>query len=224
MIHNSLRPIEPSDLTPKRIFLKTAIYPSFRHALSRNPGTFWVIFLKNLDSRLRHSNDDKSAPVILTKVRYLSIAVFFSLIFLASASFSDDAKNLSNVKDPEIRELVRLVNAKRGSVGCPELKWDDRLAAVAQAHSRDMVSRNFFSHTNPDGRDPFDRLRDANLRFSAAAENIAIGLSTGGEVYKTWFLSPGHRGNMLDCRYTRHGIGKAEGRWTHILLRPWVGE
>jgi uncharacterized protein YkwD len=165
-------------------------------------------------------NDDKSAPIILTKVRYLSIAVFFGLIFLASVSFSDDAKNLSNVKDPEIRELVRLVNAKRRSIGCQELKWDNRVAAVAQAHSRDMVSRNFFSHTNPDGKDPFDRLRDANLRFSAAAENIATGQATGGEVYRTWLQSPGHRENMLDCRYTHHGIGKADGRWTYIFLKP----
>ena len=157
---------------------------------------------------------------LLKNGRYWLIAVFFSIIFLVPASFSNDQKGLIGAGDPEIRELVRLVNAKRRSVGCQELKWDNRLAAVALAHSRDMVSRKFFSHTNPDGKDPFDRLRDANLRFSAAAENIAIGLSTGGEVFHTWLQSPGHRGNMLDCRYTRHGIGKADGRWTHILLRP----
>jgi uncharacterized protein YkwD len=157
---------------------------------------------------------------LLKNLRYLLTAVFFSLIFLVPASFSNDPKGLCGAKDPEIRELVRLVNAKRRSIGCQELRWDERLAAVALAHSRDMVSRNFFSHTNPDGKDPFDRLRDANLGFSAAAENIATGQATGGEVYNTWLQSQGHRRNMLDCRYTRHGIGKAGGRWTHILLKP----
>ena len=68
-----------------------------------------------------------------------------------------------------------MVNAKRLSVGCPKLKWDDRIAAVAQRHSQDMVTRNFFDHTNPDGEDPFERLKESNLPFSAAAENIALG-------------------------------------------------
>jgi uncharacterized protein YkwD len=99
-------------------------------------------------------------------------------------------------------------------MGCPELKWDDRIAAVALSHSRDMVSRNFFSHTNPDGKDPFDRLEEANLNSSAAAENIASGPKTGKEVYEIWLHNPSHRRNMLDCRFTRHGVGKAEGRWT----------
>jgi uncharacterized protein YkwD len=157
---------------------------------------------------------------MLTKVKNLSIAVFFGLFSLVPASFSGEAKGLIGVKDPGIRELVRLVNAKRRSIGCQELRWDNRLAAVALAHSRDMVWRNFFSHTNPDGKDPFDRLRDSGLHFSAAAENIAMGQATGGEVYETWLRSPGHRENMLDCRYTRHGIGKAGDRWTHILLKP----
>jgi hypothetical protein len=25
---------------------------------------------------------------------------------------------------------------------------------------------------------------------------------------------------MLDCRFTRHGVGYVEGRWTHLLLKP----
>ncbi|MCG6535060.1 MAG: CAP domain-containing protein [Syntrophales bacterium LBB04] len=113
-----------------------------------------------------------------------------------------------------------MVNAKRLSAGCPKLKWDDRVAAVAREHSRDMVSRHFFSHTNPEGKDPFERLKESNLPFSAAAENIALGPRTGKEVYDIWIRSSGHRENMLNCRYTRHGVGRTEDRWTHVLLKP----
>ncbi len=122
--------------------------------------------------------------------------------------------------DPAIQELLQLVNAKRSSVGCPELEWDNQLALVALKHSRDMVSRNFFGHTNPDGKDPFERLKESKVVFSAAAENIALGPRTGRQVFEIWLRSPEHRKNMLDCHFTRQGVGYVEGRWTHLLLKP----
>jgi uncharacterized protein YkwD len=122
--------------------------------------------------------------------------------------------------DPTIQEFLQLVNAKRRSIGCPELKWDSQLALVALKHSRDMVSRNFFGHTNPDGKGPFERLQESKVVFSAAAENIASGSKTGREVFEIWLNSPGHRKNMLNCRFTRHGVANVDGRWTHLLLKP----
>ena len=71
--------------------------------------------------------------------------------------------------DPTIQEFLQLVNAKRRSVGCLELKWDNQVALVALKHSRDMVSHKFFGHTNRGGEDPFERLRKAGVVFSAAA-------------------------------------------------------
>jgi uncharacterized protein YkwD len=126
----------------------------------------------------------------------------------------------SGPADSVIQEFLQLVNAKRRSVGCPELKWDNQIALVALKHSRDMISRNFFGHTNPDGKDPFERLQESKVVFSAAAENIAFGPKTGREVFEFWLSSPEHRKNMLDCRFTRHGIAYVEDRWTHLLLKP----
>jgi uncharacterized protein YkwD len=153
-------------------------------------------------------------------LKYLPIAVILILFWLFSSSYSKENKIRPGPEDPAIREFVSLVNAKRLSAGCPELKWDNRIAAVAQGHSRDMVSRHFFSHTNPEGKDPFERLKKSNLLFSAAAENIALGQHTGKEVFETWLRSSGHRKNMLNCRYTRHGVGRTRDCWTHDLLKP----
>jgi uncharacterized protein YkwD len=83
-----------------------------------------------------------------------------------------------------------------------------------------MQRRGYFSHTTPEGRDPFDRLRAAGIGFVAAAENIAQGPTTGDDVFAGWLASPGHRQNMLDCRFTRHGVGLHGGFWTHVLIRP----
>ena len=122
--------------------------------------------------------------------------------------------------DPAIQEFLRLVNAKRRSIGCPELKWDNQVALVALKHSKDMISRNFFGHNNPDGKNPFKRLQESKVLFSSAAENIASGPKTGRQVFEIWLNSPGHRKNMLNCRFTRHGVAIVEGRWTHLLIKP----
>ena len=92
-------------------------------------------------------------------------ALVLILFFSFSPSVAQERPARSGLDDPEIREFIRLLNARRQVSGCPELKWDDRIAAVAQAHSRDMVRRNFFSHENPEGEDPFDRLEKAGIYF-----------------------------------------------------------
>lgn len=120
----------------------------------------------------------------------------------------------------EIRDLVARINRHRRALGCPALRWDDRLASVALEHSEDMARRRFFSHTNPDGRDPFARLRRAGVRYRAAAENLASGQTTGAETFEGWMGSPGHRRNLEDCDYTRIGIGLHRGRWTCLLSLP----
>lgn len=72
----------------------------------------------------------------------LIVLLFYALLF-PSCYAQDKAGFIPS--DPVIQEFVRLVNAKRLSLGYPELTWDGRVAAVALGHSADMVSRHFFS-------------------------------------------------------------------------------
>lgn len=119
-----------------------------------------------------------------------------------------------------IEQFVDLVRSARGRAGCPALAWDARTAAVARDHSGDMLRRGYFSHTSPEGVDPFERLRAAGVAYSAAAENIAYGARNGEEAFRQWYGSRGHRRNMLNCHYTRHGVGVVGDRWTHVLWAP----
>jgi uncharacterized protein YkwD len=122
--------------------------------------------------------------------------------------------------DPQVEQFVSLLNAHRADIGCPALEWSGGVATVAQAHSEDMVARNFFSHTNPDGKSPFNRLADAGVGYSSAAENIAYGYPTAAAVMSGWLGSPGHRANIENCGLTQHGVGLYESRWTHVFIRP----
>jgi uncharacterized protein YkwD len=111
------------------------------------------------------------------------------------------------------------VNAERATAGCAPLSADSGLAAVARAHSADMRDRDFFSHDNPDGLDPFDRAAAAGL--DARAENIAYGYADAAEVMAGWMGSRGHRENILDCDLRTLGVGVATGPggpwWTQLF-------
>lgn len=147
---------------------------------------------------------------------------------LATACGSDDAtpfdpgisSNPPPATNAEVIQLVDLVNDHRSGEGCDPLTWHAGAAAVAMVHSTDMRDRDFFSHTNPDGESPFDRLDAAGVEWNGmAGENIAYGTGSGSQVFDMWINSAGHRANIENCSFTHHGVGLVDGRWTHMFLQ-----
>ena len=108
-------------------------------------------------------------------------------------------------------QVVTLTNAERAKAGCGPLAVNATLTAVAQAHSRDMATNNYFDHNSQDGRTPFDRMTAAGYRYSTAAENIAAGQRNPQDVMTAWMNSPGHRANILNCALREIGVGYATG-------------
>ncbi|MFF8833649.1 CAP domain-containing protein [Streptomyces sp. NPDC015131] len=102
--------------------------------------------------------------------------------------------------------VLALVNTERAKVGCSPVQASRGLASLAGAYSRDMAERGFFSHTDPDGASPWDRAAKAGVQ-GLAAENIARGQADAEAVMESWMNSDGHRANILNCDYTRLGVG-----------------
>ncbi|HVT01367.1 MAG TPA: CAP domain-containing protein [Patescibacteria group bacterium] len=103
-------------------------------------------------------------------------------------------------------DILRLTNEQRAQNGLGALTLDSTISNVARAHSQDMVTRNFFDHVNPDGLDPFQRMKIGGVTFGAAAENIGAG-PTADIIVNAWMNSAGHRANILNGAYNRIGIG-----------------
>ena len=124
--------------------------------------------------------------------------------------------------------MVGLIDAHRDANGLAPLNWDDRLGEAAQDHSQNMVDRNFFNHTNPDGKTPRDRITAKGYTASWWGENIyksASGDPTAHSCYSAWLNSPGHNANMLNTNYTEIGIGQATNGagatlWTAVFGKP----
>jgi uncharacterized protein YkwD len=108
---------------------------------------------------------------------------------------------------PDESQVLTLVNQQRKAAGCAALTVDPILVAVARAHSTDMAVRGYFDHTSPDGKSPFDRMREAGYKGGLMGENIAAGQPTPAAVMTAWMNSPGHRANILNCGYKVIGIG-----------------
>ncbi|MFE6593557.1 CAP domain-containing protein [Streptomyces sp. NPDC057781] len=119
-------------------------------------------------------------------------------------------------------EVVELTNRERIRAGLPALTVDARLTHAAQAHSADMVARDFYSHTDPDGGKPWDRAAAAGATRRTVGENIACGQRSPADVVEGWMNSPGHRANILKGDFTHIGIGLAGGGragtyWTQLF-------
>ena len=137
-----------------------------------------------------------------------------------SAAPTSPVPAAANPSPPDVAAFAGLVNAHRQSLGRAALVWDPAAAAVALAHSEDMATRGFFSHVNPEGASPFDRMSAAGIQYMRAGENIAYGFSSAGSVFEAWMASPGHRGNIENAGYTHHGVGRHGTYWTHIFFTP----
>lgn len=111
--------------------------------------------------------------------------------------------------------VVQLVNEERAKNGLPPLKLSADLTASARYHAVDMGADGYFDHYSYDRNganlvqvcDPFVRMKLWYGDFSAAGENIAAGQQTPDQVMSDWMSSDGHRGNILDSKYTEVGVG-----------------
>jgi uncharacterized protein YkwD len=117
--------------------------------------------------------------------------------------------------------VVKLTNDARLKNGCGALRTEVKLTTAARAHSTDMATYNYFSHTGRDGSTFVTRANRAGYPY-AIGENIAWGYRTPEAVVDAWLKSTGHRANILNCKAKAVGVGvaiKADGTpyWTQLF-------
>jgi uncharacterized protein YkwD len=103
--------------------------------------------------------------------------------------------------------VINLANAFRNTNGLPSLKFNSKLAAIAQAYSQTMATQDFVAHQSLDGSQPWDRMTAGGYKWTRSAENIAAGQETPEEVVQSWINSPSHRANLLDPQLKETGVG-----------------
>ena len=107
------------------------------------------------------------------------------------------------------QQLFDLTNAARVRHGRSILQWDDAISETARKHSVDMAINDYFSHDNLQGLSPFDRMKEDDIKFRRAGENLAYGQSSSIFAHEGLMNSKGHRDNILIKEYSHLGIGVA---------------
>lgn len=106
--------------------------------------------------------------------------------------------------------MLHMVNTERAKQGLQPLTMDPQLLKLARSYSNEMFKQGFFSHVDPDGNDPFDRMDQAGVIFEHAGENLALAPSVDLAM-QGLMNSPGHRANILSDKYHKVGIGVIDG-------------
>jgi uncharacterized protein YkwD len=124
----------------------------------------------------------------------------------ASNSFSSSSEST----------LVTLTNRARASHGLRALRVDSKLSAIARSRSKDMIVRDYFSHTiKGTSYNVFHILDQKGYCYRIAGENIGWNNypddSATYAVQNQFMGSPGHRANILNKAWDVIGIGAYKG-------------
>ena len=121
----------------------------------------------------------------------------------------------------EERKTLELHNRMRAEKRLPRFCVHPGLTEAARAHSKEMLDKDYFSHSSFNGENFGVRLKregykSRGYKYWTAGENIAWGSGsyhTPVNRFDTWMKSSGHRTNILNKRFREIGIGVEEGTY-----------
>ena len=154
---------------------------------------------------------------IKTKIIKFTVgAVFLSLVLF----------NFSYTRaDYSAGTLVSMTNSVRAREGLGALSVNSQLTAAASAKAQDMLANQYFAHTSPSGKTPWDFIKAAGYNYAYAGENLAIGYTDAGELFSAWMASATHRENILNSNFREIGVavisGAYEGEETTVVAQEF---
>lgn len=144
---------------------------------------------------------------------HVRIALAFGLLATTITGLliapTQDANAATRRIDSAEVAAVKHINAYRRAHGLRPVVIDRRLTAAAEWMSRDMATKNYFSHTDSRGRSPFARMAAAGYPTNSfRGENLAAGNVAAGLTFQQWRHSPTHDRVMRTGQYRAIGIAR----------------
>lgn len=118
---------------------------------------------------------------------------------------------LGYATDIRVERLLELTNQKRAEQGLAPLSLNGTLSQAASLKAGDMFANNYWAHTSPAGKTPWDFISSAGYVYSVAGENLAKNFSNSEGVVEAWMNSPSHKENLLRSQYQEIGFAIVNG-------------
>lgn len=204
--------VDKIDLSSSKVkseyFGSPTITNGSNYTFSYNPATtgIYLIEINSIDG-----SAVINAPVYIN-VGIPLIPDFFDLNKLEVTELSEETFDLNKFRNT----LLSLINEERSNTGSGTVRIDFELNNLAQLHSEDMVSRNFFGHVNPDNETPDDRRIKLKIP-TEVGENLASA-PTILYAHNGLMQSGIHRENTLNPEWTRVGIGIAQSNNDYLII------
>lgn len=148
---------------------------------------------------------------------YATLSVFFVVGMLSLTRLSQkvgDVLGFSSTITPA--EVIVQTNLQREKLGLPPLISNKALNEAALAKAQDMMSKQYWAHTAPDGTQPWTFFKQFKYEYSVAGENLARDFGNTSDMVNAWMDSPTHRANIIHNKYTEIGIAVVDGKLNGI--------
>ncbi|OGN02861.1 MAG: hypothetical protein A2655_04565 [Candidatus Yanofskybacteria bacterium RIFCSPHIGHO2_01_FULL_43_42] len=112
------------------------------------------------------------------------------------------------------RLVINFTNTERTTRNLNALSANTLLDSAALKKAEDILERDYFEHTAPDGIKASDLVSDAGYQFLLVGENLALGnFDDEADLVAAWMDSPGHRANILQPKYKDIGVAAVRGEY-----------
>lgn len=158
----------------------------------------------------RHGTHQKrSSHFVKAYWPYLPLLFIVGVGLFINATLGQGANVLGYATNMTANGLLANTNVQREQNKLSDLTLNTTLSAAAQAKANDMINRNYWSHTTPDGKEPWVFIDQTGYQYQSAGENLAYGFTSSTSAVTGWMNSPGHRANILNGEYREVGFGIA---------------
>jgi uncharacterized protein YkwD len=149
-------------------------------------------------------------PLMLTPMtrRGLLLLAAASTLAACSATIPVLPKSASIPETLSDEEILAAINAVRRANGAPPWQYNSRLESAARSQARLMAQKNTLSHDL--GVTLRERVTAAGY-LGAVGENVAKGYTSLQGAIEGWMNSSGHRGTLLNHKFTEFGLAAARG-------------
>ena len=105
-----------------------------------------------------------------------------------------------------LEKLYSLINGYRRENKLTPLTQHPLLERSAAGKLFDMKENKYWTHRDPQGREPWYLLEENGYHFEKAGENLSFGYTTEWRVFEEWLKSPEHKAQMDSTEYEHMGL------------------
>ncbi|MBP7740829.1 hypothetical protein KA089_01445 [Candidatus Woesebacteria bacterium] len=137
---------------------------------------------------------------------------FYELVGFSSAIGLPKGNVLGYASSITIEQIIEGTNRERSNQGLVALTYNNELAKAAASKASDMFANQYWAHTSPSGKEPWDFIKTVNYNYKVAGENLARDFDTTRPMIAAWMNSPTHKDNIMNPRYRDTGLAVVNGK------------